>query len=57
MNELNDKARAARNAYAREWRAKNPEKVRAANKRYWMRRAETAKTEEKNKDERRCNYG
>ncbi len=33
-------AAEARNAYAREWRAKNPEKVRAINQRYWERRAE-----------------
>lgn len=32
-------AREARNNYAREWRAKNKEKVREANSRYWARRA------------------
>lgn len=35
-----EKARQARNAYAREWRKKNPEKARANNIRYWARRAE-----------------
>lgn len=29
-----------RNAYMREWRKKNPDKVKEANKRYWRRRAE-----------------
>lgn len=33
-------AAEARNAYARKWRAANPDKVRANNKRYWLRKAE-----------------
>ena len=35
-------ARQARNAYAREWRARNPDKVRQYNKSYWERKAESA---------------
>lgn len=35
-----EKARQARNAYAREWRKNNPEKAKAAYTRYWARRAE-----------------
>lgn len=35
-----DAARNARNAYARQWRAKNKERVRESNLRYWARRAE-----------------
>lgn len=35
-----EKARLARNAYHREWRAKNREKVREIDARYWARRAE-----------------
>lgn len=35
-----EKARQARNAYARAWRKKNPEKAKANNMRYWARRAE-----------------
>lgn len=31
--------REARNAYARKWRAANPDKVKAANARYWLRKA------------------
>ena len=31
--------RQARNAYAREWRAKNPDKVRKYNNDYWARKA------------------
>ena len=43
------KARAAQRAYAKAWRAKNPDKVREANVRYWLRRAEreAIKTEQK----------
>ena len=33
-------AKNARNQYARAWRAKNKERVRANNLRYWARRAE-----------------
>jgi hypothetical protein len=29
-----------RNKYAKEWRAKNPDKVKANNERYWLRKAE-----------------
>ena len=32
-------ARQARNAYAREWRAKNRDKVRQYNADYWARKA------------------
>lgn len=35
-----EKARAAQRAYAKAWRAKNPDKVREKNLRYWIRRAE-----------------
>lgn len=33
------RAREARNAYARKWRAANPDKVRANNDNYWLRKA------------------
>ena len=36
---MDDEARKAQREYMREWRRKNPEKVRAINKRYWERRA------------------
>jgi len=32
--------RAEKNAYFRAWRAKNPEKVKAHNAKYWRKRAE-----------------
>ena len=39
MTEFSEKARAAQRAYLREWRRKNPEKVRESNRRYWERKA------------------
>lgn len=48
MNEKEKNAAAeARNAYARRWRAANPEKVRANNERYWLRRAEREAADKK----------
>lgn len=37
-----EKALAAQREYAREWRRRNPDKVREHNRRYWVRRAEKA---------------
>lgn len=42
-----EEARNARNAYYRAWRAKNPEKVRESNERYWAKKAAEMATEEK----------
>ena len=47
MNVFNDSAsaaaaREARNAYLRAWRRANPERVRAINERYWMKKARAA---------------
>lgn len=36
---MDEAARNARNAYYRAWRAKNPEKVRESNERYWLKKA------------------
>lgn len=35
---MNDKAREERNAYMREWRKKNKEKVKKYNAAYWERK-------------------
>ena len=48
MQNNNESAKAARNAYARKWRAKNPDKVKAAQDRYWDRVA-------KRMDNEHCN--
>ena len=36
---MTDQIKAAKAAYARAWRRKNPEKAKAIQKRYWERRA------------------
>lgn len=46
MTEIEKAAiRKARNAYRREWNKRNPEKVRAAQEKYWLKQA--LKTEAK----------
>ena len=52
-NMLSEAARIARNEYARQWRAKHPEKVREHNKRYWEKKVagKTEKTEKTEKGE------
>lgn len=40
VKEREKQAREARNAYARQWRARNPEKVKQYNTAYWARKAE-----------------
>ncbi len=37
--EMRELARQERNRYLREWRAKNKDKVRETNQKYWERRA------------------
>lgn len=39
---MTEKAIAARRAYKREWTRKNPDKVRAAQERYWNKKAAEA---------------
>lgn len=43
-----EQARKARNQYAREWRARNRDKVKANNVRYWARRGATEAKQEEN---------
>ena len=42
---LSEQAEEARRAYHKQWRAKNPDKVRANQARYWERKAERAAEE------------
>ena len=37
--ELSEKARQLRNEYQRQWKAKNPDKIREYNRRFWERKA------------------
>ena len=43
-------ARKLRAEYLRKWRAKNPEKVRAAQERYWMKKASEIEKKAKEAD-------
>ena len=50
--DLTEKARLARNAYQREYRAKNKGKIKEINARYWERKAaQEAKSEQTESDE------
>lgn len=39
---MDEKAKEARRAYKREWNRRNPDKVKAAQARYWERKAQQA---------------
>lgn len=43
---MTEEAKKARSQYYREWRAKNPEKVKRSQERYWARKAEKMKENE-----------
>ncbi len=45
--EISNQARIAQRKYQQEWRAKNKEKVREYNRKYWERRAEEQDEREK----------
>ncbi len=38
--QMQDKARQERNNYQRQWRARNKDRVKAINARYWLKRAQ-----------------
>lgn len=42
---MNEEARKLKNAYAREWRAKNKDKVKAHQERYWQNKVNKMKDE------------
>jgi len=43
---VQEQIRQAKNKYAREWRARNRDKVKASNERYWARKAAKAAEQE-----------
>ena len=49
--EMNTEARAARREYMRRWRSEHPESVKAAQARYWAKKAESMKNR---KDDTTC---
>lgn len=50
FSELEEEAKRLNVQYHKEWRKKNPDKVKAINKRYWLKKAQKLK-EEKGKEE------
>ena len=46
---MDEKAREARRAYKREWNRRNKDKVKAAQERYWIRKAEADRRTESEK--------
>ena len=45
-NTMSEAAREARNAYRRKWAKENPDKVKAATRRYWEKKAQEAEAQE-----------
>lgn len=45
MVKMSDKALQARREYAKKWREANPDKVKAAQKRYWEKKAKDLQQE------------
>lgn len=50
---MNDEARKLKNAYAREWRARNKDKVKAQQERYWENKVKNLKNKEMVEEERK----
>ena len=50
MLNRNEKIRAARRDYARRYRREHPERVKAAQERYWLRKAQ--ELEQRSKDDK-----
>lgn len=46
LSKMSEEALAARREYEREWRARNRDKVKAKNRRYWEKRAQKKKEAE-----------
>ena len=40
MNNIENKAKRLQAEYHKKWRKKNPDKVKAINKRYWLKKAQ-----------------
>lgn len=49
---MNDEATLLKRQYQREWRAKNKDKVKQHNERYWERKAAKTNNEPENRKER-----
>ena len=51
MTEL-EQIKAAKAAYAREWRKRNPERAKEIQKRYWKKKFKGGETDEQNTSDR-----
>lgn len=49
--EMQEQIRAAQREYHKQWREKNPDKVKARNARYWLKKAEQLKQQEVKPDD------
>ena len=52
MEKISQQALEARREYQRQWRAKNPEKVKQKNDRYWEKRAARIAAEAQNEQKK-----
>lgn len=48
IEDFTDAAKEAKRAYFREWRKKNPDKVKEQNRRYWEKKAAQAEGRKEN---------
>ena len=49
--DLSQEVKEARNAYYREWRKKNPEKMKRYQENYWKKKAQEMREEEENEQQ------
>lgn len=52
---LEEQAKAAKRDYQRQWRKRNPERMKAINARYWQRRAQKLQAIERRTDDAKTN--
>jgi len=48
---MREQIRAVKREYHRQWRAKNPDKIKARNERYWTKQAEKKMKQEVKEDD------
>ena len=51
---MTEAAKEAKNKYKREWRKNNPEKVRAANERYWEKKERGESEQQQRRNPNSC---
>lgn len=53
---LEEQAKAAKREYQRQWRKRNPERIKAINARYWKRRAQKLQNSEEGASDAKANF-